>query len=85
MVNPEETRKRSIIKGITWRILASLSTLVLSYVLTGNIVVAGAISIADMIIKFIEYFLHERVWSYIPWGYKHRMPPFTTSDHVNHE
>ena len=71
MVKPEETHTRSVIKGITWRILASISTLVLSYVLTGNIVFAGVISIADTIIKFLEYFLHERIWSYIPWGYKH--------------
>ena len=70
MVKPEETHTRSVIKGITWRILASISTLVLAYVLTGNIVFSGVISISDTIIKFLEYFLHERIWSYIPWGYK---------------
>lgn len=72
----EESSSRSIVKGITWRILASISTLVLSYAITGNILFAGLISILDMIIKFIEYFLHERIWAWIPWGYQrtHLLP-----------
>ncbi|MFX1565745.1 MAG: DUF2061 domain-containing protein [Promethearchaeota archaeon] len=70
MPKPEETRTRSVLKGISWRILASLSTLVLSFVLTGNIAFAGVLSILDTAIKFIEYILHERIWSWIPWGYQ---------------
>ncbi len=56
MPKPEETRTRSVLNGISWRILASLSTLILSFVLTGNIAFAGVISILDTVIKFIEYF-----------------------------
>jgi uncharacterized membrane protein len=72
---PEEIQTRPILKGITWRILASLSTLVLSFFLTGNIVFAGVISILDTVIKFIEYFLPERLSSWIPWGYQRASLP----------
>ncbi|MFX1318370.1 MAG: DUF2061 domain-containing protein [Promethearchaeota archaeon] len=71
MRKAEETRTRSIIKGITWRLLASLSTIIVTFILTGNIVFAGILGSLDTIIKFIEYFLHERIWSWIPWGYRH--------------
>jgi len=70
MPKPVETRIRSTIKGITWRIVASVSTLILSFILTGNIVFSGIISVLDTVIKFIEYYLHERIWSWIPWGYR---------------
>lgn len=79
MVKTEETRTRSIVKAITWRIFASISTLILAYLITGNLVFAGLISLLDVVIKFIEYFLHERIWSFIPWGYQ-RTEYFTPTE-----
>jgi len=81
MVKTEETHIRSVIKSLSWRTLASISTLVLSYVLTGNLVFAGIISITDTVIKLIEYFLHERVWSYIPWCYRREPNSLSSANH----
>ncbi|SVB75316.1 uncharacterized protein METZ01_LOCUS228170 [marine metagenome] len=36
--------------------------LYISYLLTGNLTVAGSIASIDALIKFVVYFLHERAW-----------------------
>ena len=65
-----DTHKRSIAKSISFRIVATLATLVLVYIVTGNLALAGIIGGADMISKFIIYYLHERAWEKISWGKK---------------
>lgn len=65
-----ETHKRSILKAIIFRILATITTMILIYVFTGNFALAGIIGFADLIAKLIIYYLHERAWSRISWGQK---------------
>ena len=54
--------KRHIAKTLSWRILGTLDTFILSWVLTGDIKVGAAIGGAEVITKTILYFLHERAW-----------------------
>ncbi|TXE09754.1 DUF2061 domain-containing protein [Seonamhaeicola algicola] len=59
---------RSVAKALSWRVVGTLDTLVVSYFLTGKIAVAASIASVDFITKLILYFFHERVWNAIKWG-----------------
>ena len=63
-----EARIRSIVKALTWRAIATSTTMTLAYVVTGDLKVAGAIGVADLVIKLFFYYVHERAWGRIPWG-----------------
>ena len=60
-----EPHFRSIAKAVSWRIAGSLDTLILSFIFTGSIKLAGSIAGAEMITKVILYYLHERAWARI--------------------
>lgn len=54
--------KRHIAKSITWRIVGTLDTIILSGVLTGSWTMGLTIGGVEIITKMILYFLHERAW-----------------------
>lgn len=66
----KETKLRSLLKSISWRIIATLITTTVAYFLTGKIDTALEIGGLDMIIKLTVYFFHERLWGKIPIGRK---------------
>ncbi|WP_226294211.1 DUF2061 domain-containing protein [Aquimarina algicola] len=59
---------RSIAKAVSWRVIGTLDTLIVSYILTGELVLATSIASVDFITKMILYFFHERIWNRIKWG-----------------
>lgn len=59
---------RSIAKAFSWRIVGTLDTLLISYILTGEIALAASIASIDFVTKMILYFFHERAWNLIGWG-----------------
>ncbi|AXT63656.1 DUF2061 domain-containing protein [Aquimarina sp. AD10] len=59
---------RSIVKAISWRVIGTLDTLIVSYILTGEIALATSIASIDFVTKMILYFFHERIWNRIKWG-----------------
>lgn len=63
-----ETRKRSIAKTITFRIIATITTVVLVLVFTGDMTLAGIVGILDVVSKLIIYYAHERFWEGVSWG-----------------
>lgn len=63
-----ETRLRSIAKAVSWRVIGSLDTLLLSYLFTGNVLIAGSIASTETVTKTVLYYLHERGWALIPLG-----------------
>ncbi len=64
----KEYRSRSIVKALTWRAIATSTTMMLAYIATGDLKIAGAIGVADVIIKLGFYYVHERAWGHIDWG-----------------
>ena len=64
----KETRKRSIIKSVTFRMLIICTDLVVVYLLTHRLDVTISVTIFTNIASTIFYFLHERVWDNISWG-----------------
>ena len=70
-----ETNIRSIVKGVTWRILATATTIIIVYIFFGRLDLAIAAGVIETIFKIALYWLHERVWFKIRWG-KERIEPF---------
>ena len=60
---PHDPRSKSFLKTITWRVLASTDTLMIAWVLTGNLKIAGSIMSVEIVTKMVLYYAHERVWS----------------------
>ena len=63
-----ESHIRSILKGISWRIIGTLSTVCIAFILTGDVTSAMAIGGIEVISKFILYYFHERLWQLAPRG-----------------
>lgn len=66
----EEVAARSVVKTISWRIIDTLDTILISWLVTGTLKVAISIGSIELITKIILYFLHERVWNNIKWDIK---------------
>ena len=55
-------RSRTAVKTLTWRVLATTDTFLISYIITGRFDFAGAIAGIEVATKMILYYLHERAW-----------------------
>lgn len=64
-----ETRRRSLLKTLTWRVTATADTFAISWIVTGNLVAAGSIAGVEVATKMAIYYLHERAWARVPWGW----------------
>ena len=64
------TKSRSALKAITWRIIGTLDTFLLSWFITKKAVTAGAIASLEVLTKTVLYYFHERGWNKIKWGRK---------------
>jgi uncharacterized membrane protein len=71
-----ESTQRSIVKAISWRLLATLITAVIVYQLTGKLDFAAKVGLADTSLKFMIYFGHERIWNRIPFGREQKQPEY---------
>ena len=63
-----ETHVRSIAKAVSWRIVATLTTVLLVFVFTGNLLVSGGVGLTELLSKLLIYYVHERVWNAIGFG-----------------
>jgi len=60
-----DDKKRSFIKGLTWRVIATSDTILLSWFFTGSITAAISIGLLELCTKTILYYAHERVWVHV--------------------
>lgn len=68
-----ESNKRSLVKTITWRLTGSGATFLISYIMTGNLSIAGTIAIIQIVSNTILYYIHERIWNKIQWEKKNQI------------
>lgn len=67
-----DSRKRSIAKTATWRIIATFITAIVAFLFTGKAALSIGIGLADTIIKLFGYYFHERAWNKVDFGrHKH--------------
>lgn len=67
----QDSARRSLVKAISWRFVATLTTALIVYGFTREFKLAAEIGVLDVIAKLILYFSHERLWGWIPWGRSH--------------
>ena len=70
-----ETKKRSILKAISWRTWATVTTAALVFIFTGKFALAVTIGLLEVFAKMALYFFHERLWQKISYG-KKEIPAF---------
>jgi len=64
----KENKSRSIGKSISWRVLASCDTILISYLITGSIAIAATIGSIEVMTKMVLYYFHERAWNKFTFG-----------------
>ena len=69
-------RSRSLVKAITWRMLGSIDTFIISFVVATLFhspmrhaaSIAGSIAMTETVTKIFLFYFHERIWARVPWG-----------------
>ncbi len=63
-----ESRLRSLLKALSWRVVATLTTGLIAFFITGEVDTAIMIGGIEFVLKFFIYYVHERLWQLIPRG-----------------
>jgi uncharacterized membrane protein len=72
-----DSHLRSVFKAMSWRLIGTIDTMLISYFWTGNSGRALAIGGSEVLTKVGLYYVHERVWARIPLGTLRRLSPFS--------
>jgi len=64
----KEKAYRSVVKTISWRVLGTIDTMVISYLITGSLAMAASIGSIEVVTKMILYYFHERAWDKSNFG-----------------
>tara|TARA_Y100001937_G_scaffold96924_1_gene131830 strand:- start:640 stop:855 length:216 start_codon:yes stop_codon:yes gene_type:complete len=55
-------KKRHLAKAITWRIVGTLDTILLGWLISGDFKVGASIGLLELLTKMVLYYVHERAW-----------------------
>ena len=61
-----DSRLQSLLKALSWRVLATLTTATIAFAVIGEVATAAIIGSIEFVLKFVIYYLHERAWQRIP-------------------
>jgi uncharacterized membrane protein len=76
-LNTKDSPGRSLAKAISWRLIASLTTFLITFVIFRQRIsgpykeileASGLVLVFDVLIKIVIYYFHERLWTNITWG-----------------
>ena len=67
-----ENRLRSILKAVSWRLLGTIDTIVISFLLSGTIKLALSIGGVELFSKIFLFYFHERIWNKVNYGKKNK-------------
>ncbi len=65
-----ESRARSLAKSLSWRAVATLTTITLVWIFTGEMHIAFTVGGIEVFAKLAIFYLHERAWDAVKWGHK---------------
>ena len=68
----KESHRRHLLKTVSWRIIGTLDTVILSWLITGNAMMGLKIGMLEVVTKMFLYYLHERAWYRINFGLERR-------------
>ena len=64
----EEKHYRSLVKAISWRVTGTCETVLISWLITGQIKAALGIGFVELFTKIALYYVHERIWNKLDFG-----------------
>ena len=64
------SKSRTILKTISWRVVGTLDTMILGWVITSDPLVGLKIGALELVTKFVLYYFHERIWLKSKYGVK---------------
>ena len=64
--------KRHILKTFSWRVVGSLTTLIIAWIVTGHQLTGFKVGFLETLTKMILYYLHEKMWYRINFGLNNR-------------
>ena len=73
---------KSFMKSLSWRIVGTMDTIIISYFITGQVTLALSIGSVEIITKTILYYFHERLWAHI---HKIKLNPWFKSNKKQYE
>jgi len=86
MGNYKDAHFRSIIKSLSWRVFATLTTILIVFAFTRKLVLSLGVGAVEIVVKLILYYFHERIWGAIPFGRKkHPLSDLSVSDSIKKE
>lgn len=53
---------------MSWRVVTTITTVMLVFIFTGELKIALGIGVVDMLVNLVSYFMHERIWDKVEWG-----------------
>jgi uncharacterized membrane protein len=65
-----DTKVRSLVKTISWRLTGTLLTFLISWAILGDIATSSAIAIIQLTFNTFAFYIHERIWNLSKWGRK---------------
>ena len=68
MTKPHISRIRHVLKTLTWRIIGTIDTILLGWLISGDPRIGLTIGSLELVTKMILYYLHERMWYNIDFG-----------------
>ena len=71
-VDKETTNWRHIAKTVSWRVVGTIDTMVLAWIISGDPMVGLKVGLVEVITKMLLYYLHEKVWYRSNYGLNHR-------------
>lgn len=74
VMKTEVSVRRHLLKTITWRVVGTLDTMILGWLISGDFKIGLTIGGFEVFTKMILYFLHERLWYKYNFGLKRNNP-----------
>jgi len=63
-----DTPVRSLAKAVSWRVTGTIDTFLISWLITGQVLIASGIAFTEIMTKIFLFWAHERAWNRIGWG-----------------
>ena len=82
----KDAHTRSIMKAVSYRLLAAIATGLIAYVFTRRLDISLGIASVEVVAKIICYYIHERIWSFVKFGQKeHPLSSLPVNRHLEEE
>jgi uncharacterized membrane protein len=65
---PHQPRSRALVKTLGYRLLMVVVTVVVAWVVVGDLGDAASIGVVANVVKTGTYYAYERLWDRVAWG-----------------